>query len=298
MSGLVKRVKKHWKRKLRTFKKYWKVAAIAVAAYFTFGLALGAMGPAAGATAAASSGATAAAAGGGVFSATGAAVTAGTIETVTVTAAAAGAGASAAAGTAAVAAGAAAAGSMAGGSSAAQPPAAEGAGPAGGGGAGATPAKQGLWAKTKGAVSDLSFADKLILAKTGVDVVAGLTAPSAEDEAAAAAKWQGSFYGMTAAEADKAASAPGKTQFVQPATQSAKPAAIAPGGGPERDLLAPPTDPGRQPAAPGTPMPVSQFKPQQSARTEQPAPTAQQVTNQGGNRDLFATRAPGVRYLA
>lgn len=297
MSGLIKHIKKHWKKKLHDFKKYWKVAAIAVAAYFTFGVALGYMGGAAAATGATTAGATAAGTGAGVFSSVGAATaaTAG-IETVTVTAAATG-GLSAAGATAAVAAGGAAAAAGAGGGGGAS------------GDAAATPQAstppptaappQGTFGKAVSAVKnglkDLSFADKLLLAKSGVDLVAGLTAPSEADLLKESKKWQGAFYGT---EADGSGGPAPVEGAVQKATQVARNGVSPDSPAPKspRELL-PSNDPGANPAPPGTPMPVSSFKatqePQQTAsRSEQ-----QQVTNVGGNRDLFASRAPGVRYL-
>lgn len=305
MSGAARFVKKVFKKKFRFQKKYWKVAAIAVIAYFTFGLAAGAM-PAAGATTGTvAAGTGAAATGGGVMTATAATATsgaaagaaaAGAIETVTVTAAATGGGISAAG----------AAGALAGGAAAASA-----------GGGSVTPAKPGGQApvqsqappqstspsmldKAKGAWKDMSFSDKLLLAKAGVDVATAVTAPSPEEEAAAAAKWQGAYYGMTA---DEAAKAQGKTQFVTQQTAPQKPPATAGGKVGQRDITggpAAPADPGANPAPPGTPMPptpLMQFQATQQQPAAPAAPPPEQVTNMGGNRDLFAQRAPGVRYL-
>lgn len=290
MSGVARFVKKQWKQKFRFQKKYWKVAAIAVACYFTFGLAAGAM-PAAGAAAAGSG---AAATGAGVMTTTAAAagstgaIAAGTaagIETVTVTAAAAGGGISAAGAAGAIAGGVAAGSAGGGGVQAAkpvQPQAAE-----------QPPAKTGLIDKAKGAWKDMSFSDKLLLAKTGVDVVSAATAPSPEEEAARNAKWQGAYYGKTADEAAKGQFVTQQTQPQQPpATQRGGPAPrdIVGSGGvsqPVGDAMAPPTTPG-QPTA----FLAAAPQPKQAAQ-----PEPEQVTNQGGNRDLFAQRAPGVRYL-
>lgn len=301
MSGAARFVKKVFKKKFRFQKRYWKVAAIAVIAYFTFGLAAGAM-PAAGATTGTvAAGTGAAAAGTGVMTATaatatsGAAVAAGTvagIETVTVTAAAAGGGISAAGAAGAIAGGAAAAG--AGGvtpAKPAQPPPTPAAAP--------ETAKPSLASKAKGAWKDMSFSDKLLLTKAGVDVTTALTAPSPEDEAAAAAKWQGAYYGMTA---DEAAKAQGKTQFVTQQTTPQRPPATAAGKVGQRDIVG---SGGTGPAVPGEQQPPGQALPptqmMQFQATQQqaapPAPTPDQVTNVGGNRDLFAQRAPGVRYL-
>jgi hypothetical protein len=302
MSGAARFVKKVFKKKFRFQKKWWKVAAIAVIAYFTFGLAAGAM-PAAGATTGTvAAGTGAAAAGGGVMTATaatatsGAAVAAGTvagIETVTVTAAAAGGGISAAgAAGAAVGAGVAANTSMGMNAPKTQPPPTPASAP--------QTAKPGMLDKAKGAWKDMSFTDKLLLAKAGVDVAAAVTAPSPEEEAAAAAKWQGAYYGMTA---DEAAKAQGKTQFVTQQTTPQKPPATQGGKVGQRDIVgsggAGPAVPGGE-AQPGQALPPTQLMDFQSTQQQQaapPAPTPDQVTNVGGNRDLFAQRAPGVRYL-
>lgn len=285
MSGLLRSAKKLFKKVVHVVKKYWKVAAVAALAYFTFGVAMGAMGSATAATGATAAGTTAASTGAGVFSTVGAASSAAGIETVTVTASAAAGGVSAAGAAAAV-----------GAAAAAAPAAAGGGGSAPSGPAPAPPAaaKPGLLAKAKGAISGLSFTDKLLLAKTGVDVITGLTAPTPEQEAAAAKKWQGSFYGQTADEAAR-----GGSQFVAPATQGAIAKSVERGTqSATRDLMGGAADPGQTPAPAGAAMPPTQLQSTQFAAAPNAAQTPQRVTNQGGNRDLFATRAPGVRYLA
>lgn len=296
MSGAARFVKKVFKKKFKFQKKWWKVAAIAVIAYFTFGLAAGAMpagGAAAGTTAA---GAGAAATGTGVMTTTavaaggtsaaavtGAATVAG-IETVTVVGAAGGISGAGLAG-AAAAGGAAAASGMAGSSTGAAP-SSQPVKPA-------EPVKPqtSFVDKAKGAWKDMSFSDKLLLAKAGVDVVAAATAPSPEEEAAAAAKWQGAFYGRTASEADQFM----KTQ--NQATQIGQPT------GQQREIVpsAEPVLPNK-PQAAAAPMVQTPQRMQFQATAEkpeaqEPAPEAEQVTNMGGNRDLFAQRAKGVRYL-
>jgi hypothetical protein len=301
MSGVARFVKKVWKQKFRFQKKYWKVAAIAVVAYFTFGLAAGAMPAAGAATGTTAAGVGAAATGTGVMtttaaaatsSAAGAAATVAGIETVTVTAAAAG-GISASGVAAAAAAG---AGAVAGGAAG-----------SGGGYKPAKPAepvqtqqppKPGILDKAKGAWKDMSFTDKLLLAKAGVDVVSTLTGPSPEEEAALAAKWQGAFYGKTAEEAEASLRSGSGTQFVNQQTSqaTAKPPATQPGGPGRRDIvpMGAPAEAGPG-AMPGQGMPLQSVA--QTPQTATPGQAPQQVTNQGGNRDLFATRAPGVRYL-
>lgn len=304
MSGLARAAKKKWKRVVKAVKKYWKVVAIAVVAYFTFGLALGAMAPAAGTVTA---GAGAASAGTGVMTATAAtatgtaaaATTAATvagIETVTVTAAAAGGGISAAGAAGAVAAGGAAAAAGSGGGSVtpAKPAPPQQQAPA------QPAAKPGMIEKAKAGWKEMSFSDKLLLAKAGVDVATAVTGPSAEEEAALAAKWQGAYYGMTA---DEAAKAQGKTQYVTQQTQAQpKPAATAGGKVGQRDIVGsggtgqPPPE-GQQSGQALPPTQLTQFQSTQQQQPTAPAQTPEQVTNVGGNRDLFAQRAPGVRYL-
>lgn len=297
MSGLARAVKKHWKRKVKMFKKYWKIVAIAVVAYFTFGLAVGAMPAAGAATGSVAAGGAAAATGAGVMTttaaaagsgaaaaATGAAAAAG-IETVTVTAAAAG-GFSAGAG-------AAAAGAAAGGAAASMAGKPTGAPPSQQAVKPAEPAKPttSMLDKAKGAWKDMSFTDKLLLAKAGVDVVAAASAPSPEEEAAAAAKWQGAFYGKTASEADQFMKQQNQATQVAPATTPGKSREIVP--------TAEPVLPQKQAAAGPMQTPQRMQFESTAEKPEQQAPPqqAEQVTNVGGNRDLFAQRAPGVRYL-
>lgn len=298
MSGLARAAKKHWKRKVKLFKKYWKIVAIAVVAYFTFGLALGAMAPAAGTVAA---GSTAATAGAGVMTATGvaagstaaAATTAATvagIETVTVTAAAGGFSA-AAGGAAAAAAGGAAAANMAGkptGDAPSQQPVkpAQAVQPEA-----AATQPTSMMAKAKGAWKDMSFADKLLLAKSGVDVVSAATGPSPEEEAAAAAKWQGAFYGFDAKGADQFVKQQGQATKVQQPTAPGQARQIVPGA------EGPPAGSEQSSVNPMQNQQRMQFQSTAEQPEQAPVPEAEQVTNQGGNRDLFAQRAKGVRYL-
>jgi|GEM_PF-4245551 len=51
---------------------------------------------------------------------------------------------------------------------------------------------------SKGALSGLSVADKLLLAKTGTDLVGGFTAPTVKEKAEAEKTFVGSFYGRNA----------------------------------------------------------------------------------------------------
>lgn len=307
MSGLARAAKKHWKRKVKAFKKYWKVVAIAVAAYFTFGLALGAFAPAAGTVAAGTGAATT---GAGVMTATAATATssaataaaaAGTIETVTVTAAAGGGISAAGAAGAAAAGGAAAytAAKPAPKPEAQQAPQTQQPPPAP---AASSQPSTGLIDKAKAGWKEMSFSDKLLLAKAGVDIGSAVAAPSPEEEAALAKKWQGAFYGATASEAEGMV---GKTQFVtQQTAPQQRPGATAGGKVGQRDIVGgsgpgTPTAPEGQ-AQPGQALPPTQqmqFQSTAEQPTTTPQQTPEQVTNVGGNRDLFAQRAPGVRYL-
>jgi hypothetical protein len=313
MSGLARAAKKHWKRVIKTVKKYWKVVAIAVAAYFTFGLALGAMAPAAGTvaagTGAAATGtgvmtATGAAAGSTAAAATGAAAATAGIETVTVSAAAGGGLSAAGAGAiGAAAAGGAVAASSGGGGAAGEPtgqaPSQEPvkpAQPAQPAVQSTQPSKLGILDKAKAGWKEMSFSDKLLLAKAGVDVVAATTAPSPEEEAAAARKWQGAFYGRTESEADQfMKSGGGGTQFVNQQTAPQPIPANVGGKVAQRDIVD--GGMGMQAVQPTAPAQRMQFESNNQPTATAPPATPQKVTDVGDNRDLFAQRAPGVRYL-
>ena len=200
MSGVVKGVKKVFKKVAKVVKKYWKYVAVAVAAYFTAGVALSFMG---------ATGATAAAtlpgfAGGGTLGlGIGAGATAGTgvFSTFATTI---GLGSGLAEGAAAISAAA----------SAGSAPYAVAAGNIGSGGvalgntSGAilggqvapavVPAVAPTVAPTV-AKAGMSLADKFLLAKTGVDVLGATLGPSekqvAQVEAEAQARFYGAYYG-------------------------------------------------------------------------------------------------------
>lgn len=236
MSGVVKAVKKHFKRAAKTFKKTWKWVALAVAIYFTAGLAMYAM-PATASFAAAmpgiataasglgiASGAAAAGAAAGSFSSAavatgavgGAAAGAGTaaaaaaIPEVVVTGTAAGAGAGAAAGAAAAAGAGAIAANAGGGASAA---------PIDVGSTDLSQVNSGQMFGTSGktamsqynaysqaasqasgaaAKSGMSLTSKLLIASAGTQAVSALIAPKPDEIAEAQAKWRGAFYGVDA----------------------------------------------------------------------------------------------------
>lgn len=294
MSGIIRRMKRAFKKLVKAVKKYWWVVVAAAAIYFTAGMATGAMGSGATATGAVSAGSTAAATGTGVASSVGAVTTgaasagsaaaaAGALETVTVTAAA---GGGISAGTAgAVAAGAAAGAAASSGGSAASgarapTPQAQ------------TPKQQSMLGKMASGFSNMSFADKMLIASTGVQVVSSLAAPSPEEEAAANAKWQGAYYGNDAKGAEAALRAAPATKTTAPATGAGKTG--------DRPLFAQDKSAEAQSTAGPPEAPMTGFDstlPGQDQQSAPASPAQQRVTNMGGNRDLFATRAPGVRYV-
>jgi hypothetical protein len=57
---------------------------------------------------------------------------------------------------------------------------------------------QGVLGKLGSGLKEMSITDKLLLAKTGVDVVGGLTAPTEKEKAEAQKTHVGAFYGRTA----------------------------------------------------------------------------------------------------
>jgi len=196
MSGLIKGVKKVFKKVANVVKKIIKPVAIAVAAYFTVGLALSYI-PATQAFAAGLPGfASAAGPSTGIFSKVASKIgLSGGLE----------AGALKAAGTAVT--------GTAGGGAVAEL----------GGMAGKTTlggAVTGSGASAPAAAAGMSLTDKLLLAKIGTDVGGALFGPTpqeiAEAEAIEAAKFRGSYYGM---EAGGAAPVPEQAQ-PQPQAQA------------------------------------------------------------------------------
>jgi hypothetical protein len=233
MSGIFHAIGKVFSKIVSVVKKIWKPLLIAVAIYFTAGLALAAMpatasfaaampgistaagalgiGTAAGATGAGL--ATSAAVATGATETGAAAAGAGTageaaLDTVTVTGTAGAAGSGAAAGAAAAGAGVAA-------GAAAAPPADAGAASA----PAPAPAvsslsdqqgtqeaemaagqstSPGLLAKAGAQWSKMSLADKFLLASTTSNTISGLTSPSPSDIARANKTWIGAFYGTNA----------------------------------------------------------------------------------------------------
>lgn len=224
MSGVVKFVKKGWKLKAKSFKKTWKWVALAVAVYFTAGMALSAM-PATASFAAAMPGFAAggfaglgvgagATAGTGIFSQAAAAMGMGTLGSsgglvggalaggtsatelaaagISSSAIATGAAEAGAAGlvSSGAAAGATSAGAAAGGAAGA----AEGGAAAGAAGSQAVTTGTALTAK-----SGMTLTTKLMLAASGAQAVSALVSPKPDEIAEAQAKWRGAFYGMDAA---------------------------------------------------------------------------------------------------
>jgi len=248
MSGVVKSIKKVFKKVIKVIKKIIKPVAIAVAAYFTAGIALSFI-PATSAFAASLPGF----AGGGLLgTGIGAGATAGT-GIFSSAASAIGLGGGLASGAASIAAeasaAAAAAGATAGTTAAGFFPTTAtvaagdtlgvlgainpAAGFVGAGAGTATGAVAG--GATVGAAATkvgFSLTDKLLLAKVGTDVAGALFGPSPEDiyeaEAEAASKFRGAFYGM---EADGVPAAPG---IAAPAVGGQQPLQLAaPGATPE-----------------------------------------------------------------
>lgn len=196
MSGIAKGIKKVFKKVVNVVKKIIKPLAIAVAVYFTAGLALSYI-PATSAFAASMPGF---AGGGALGTGIGAGATAGT-GVFTSVANAVGLGGGLAAGAAQVnAAAAVATGAAAAGSTAAGVAGTAAGGTAAGAAAGTaagTAAGSGVAVK-----AGMSLVDKLLLAKMGTDVAGALFGASPEEEyeaeAIAASKFRGAYYGMDA----------------------------------------------------------------------------------------------------
>jgi len=241
MSGVVKGVKKVFKKVGKVLKKIAKPLAIAVAVYFTAGLALSAFAPTAGFAA------TMPGFAGGGFLGTGigAGATAGTgVFSNVATALGVGGGIQAASAeiAAAQAAGAAASGAVTSGVSifntAAQNAAitASTAGPATTGSV-----VGGGLKKAAASIGEMSFTDKLIMAKVGTDVAGGLFGPTPQEEAEALAienaKFRGAFYGMEAGQVTSEPSVFNEAPQAPQAPQLPRPSPQAPRPGPEQQQL-------------------------------------------------------------
>ena len=184
MSGVVKGIKKVFKKVAKVVKKIIKPVAIAVAVYFTAGVALSYMGPAAAGFSAGLPGFSGAAgAGPGIFSTAAAKIGLGSgLAKAAYVAGTPLAALEATYGASAVTAATASAGS-----------------------AGVSAAGGGVTAAaTTGAVTKagMTFGQKLLLASQGANLAAAVFGPTAseqaEADAAAEGKWRGAFYGMTA----------------------------------------------------------------------------------------------------
>lgn len=204
MSGVLHSVGKVFSKVWDFIRPIVEVIAIAVAIYFTAGLALSAFPATAGFAAALPGFASASGvAGAGIFSSVATSIGLGgglaagaaadTAATAAAAAAAGGAGAAAAGGAAA------GAGTVASIAAPTAEAAAAGVAPVAGAdlaAAGATAAAlPAVAAPVAGATAGLSLTDKLLLASVGTNLVGGLTAPTPKDIAAARAKFYGSFYG-------------------------------------------------------------------------------------------------------
>lgn len=205
MSGVLHSVGKVFSKVWDFIRPIVEVIAIAVAIYFTAGLALSAFPATAGFAAALPGFASASGvAGAGIFSSVatsiglGGGLAAGAAADTA--AAAAAAGAAGAVGAGAAGAAGAGAGTVASIAAPTAEAAAAGVAPVAGAdlaAAGATGAAgaAGATAGTVAAHVGLSLTDKLLLASVGTNLVGGLTAPTPKDIAAARAKFYGSFYG-------------------------------------------------------------------------------------------------------
>jgi hypothetical protein len=132
--------------------------------------------------------------------------------------------------------------------------------------------------------NELSFADKLMIAKMGVDVAGGYMSPKEEDLIAKSKTWTGAFYGNTPEMAEKAVAAAPAATPATPATATAQP---------QRSLVAPPA---QQAQAAGQPRQI--LPPQMKAASAPPAPRRLAELNPPEEGELFESRAPGVRYIA
>ena len=288
MSGAFKTVKKAFKKVGKFIKKIVKPVAIAVAAYFTAGVALSFI-PATSAFAASLPGF----AGGGVLgTGIGAGATAGT-GIFSSAANIIGLGGGLAKGAAAIAAPTAAAATP--GIAAVQSMgAANVAGAASAVGGGATATGAGVIGKTAAAIGGMSVTDKLLLAKVGTDVAGALFGPTPEDDYAAqaeeAAKFRGAFYGMEAGGQPQALGIEAPALFEPGATSPPQGSAGA----------------GTAPLAASQQPPVPSMASSTDPLFDRPEEEVQQQSNLFGTgqmktqipvpTDLFAP-TPGVRYV-
>lgn len=313
MSGLVKTWKKKFKKIKHITKKYWKYVVMAIAIYFTAGLALS-MFPATAGFAASLPGFAAggfaglgvgagSVAGAGVFSqvATGMGMGAGLAGgAAAVSGGAAVATGAAAAGTAgAGVAGAGAAGAAAGietvtvigsagaGVGAAGTAAAVGAGVAGAaasGGSAAPAAKTGM-----------TFADKLQMAAVGTSAVSQLIGPSEKDLINEQAKFHGSYYGMDEKGGGSATAVPPGAATIQKRAPAVPTAPTTP-----IPTKPKPTEAEQQAAAaqpfPTQPQPRNLIPEQAETPEANRLPQLQTQTNSA--RDLFSAEMEGVRYVS
>ena len=291
MSGVVRSVKKVFKKVGRAVKKVLPVAAVAAAAFFTGGLALSAI-PATSAFAASLPGfAGAAGAGTGIFSKAasflglGGGLAAGAVKAGTAASALAPIYGTSTVGRVLAATGA------AGGAAPAATTAAVGGAAATGASAGAA---AGAAAKGIG-LAGASFTEKLLFASMGMQALGQFLAPSsrelARDQAIEQAKHRGAFYGMEAGGGGYTAD---QLPVQRPPTTPASPAPPAqPPGGTAGDLF----------AASGDRTSRGKFPSYAPSGTRERAIEAPAVTPlepfpdpMKTNRDLFA-RVPGVRYV-
>lgn len=148
---------------------------------------------------------------------------------------------------------------------------------------------KGMLGKAMDGWSSLSFSEKLLVSKMGVDMVTGLISPKEEDLLAKSKTWQGAFYGHTAESAEKAP-APAAGAAPAAAPSSAPAAATKP-----RSLVS---------AAPSAPQQAgaerSILPPQlRTASAPPPPPKRLAELNPAEEGDsVFQSRAPGVRYIA
>lgn len=279
MSGVVKGVKKVFKKVTKVVKKVWKPVAIAVAAYFTAGLALSAFS----ATSAFAASMPGFAGGGfaGLGIGAGKVAGAGVFSKV---AGAIGLGGGLAKG-AAIANTGTMAGAMAGGTFASTSAVYSKAAMSVAGGAAGSGAAAGAVGGAAVARAGLSFADKLLIAKAGTDFVGGLLAPSQKDIIREQHKWdmesrkfQGAFYGM---ERDG-------TMAPQPDPATGK----IPEQNGKRNLIETPNVP--RPAASRQVKGADQREAQQMSKPQ----ARQLITDLDEDEDLQMPRMKGVRYLA
>ena len=327
MSGVVKGVKKVFKKVANVVKTIIKPVAIAVAAYFTAGVALSFI-PATRAFAASLPGfasgglvgtgiGAGSVAGGGIFSSAASAIglggglaTGATVANAGAAAAAMaggmgvaeaasiyGAGAVEAAMTGTIAGNVAAAGGISVGS-ALGATGMTGAGLSGASNVAGVVAGGGNVAAMSGA--GLSLTDKLLLAQTGSKVAGALFGPTPEEEyeaeAVARSKWRGAFYGMEAGDTAPAMPeigqpAPTGSTVPQPQQQPSAPLFGNTGGGP-----APPGPPG-PPAPAAAPQSQGIVRPEEEQRTQPMLYGEGQMQQQIAVPEGLFAPTPGVRYV-